>query len=152
MTDFLETTVDKFTFRVATDRLYSRDGLWVLPLEGAGGRVRVGLADYVQQHSGDTVFVTVRPAGTRLKPGDDFVDFETIKIVITLSSPVGGTIAAVNAALQAKPELVNQSPYDEGWLAEIDVGDWEVQRRTLLAPDAYLAIMRAEAEGEARKP
>ena len=56
MSEFLETTVDKFTFRVATDRLYSGDGLWVFWLQPQGGnRVRVGLTDFLQQHSGGTI-------------------------------------------------------------------------------------------------
>ena len=52
MPEYLETTADKFTFRVATDRLYSPEGVWILP-EPDAKRVRVGLADYLQQHNGD---------------------------------------------------------------------------------------------------
>ena len=64
MPEYLETTVDKFIFRVATDRLYSRDGVWVLePAEG--GRVRLGLTDYLQQRNGDVAFVHLKPVGTR---------------------------------------------------------------------------------------
>ena len=153
MPEYVETTVDKFTFKVATDRFYCTEGLWILWLQPqAGNRVRVGLTDYVQQHSGDVTFVTVKPAGTKLQIGDELADFETMKIVLTLASPVSGTIALVNDALDLNPELVNQSPYDKGWLAEIDVTDWEARRATLLDPNAYFAFMKAEAEEEARKP
>ncbi len=55
MPKYLETTADKFTFRVATDRLYTAEGVWVLP-EADGKRVRVGLVDYLQQHNGDVAF------------------------------------------------------------------------------------------------
>ena len=61
MPDYLETTVDKFTFKVATDRLYTAEGVWA---QGDGGRVRVGVTDYVQQRSGDVAFAEVKPAGT----------------------------------------------------------------------------------------
>lgn len=153
MSKDLETTVDKFTFKVPTDRLYSREGLWVLAIPNQGvDRVRVGLTDYVQQHSGDTTFVTVKPPGTKLRLGDDLADFETIKASIVLASPVSGTIAAVNDALEPTPELVNQSPYEKGWLAEIDAPDWKAERAGLLDANAYFTGMKAEAEEEARKP
>jgi glycine cleavage system H protein len=152
MSEFLETTVDKFIFRAATDRLYSRDGLWAFWLEPrTANRVRVGLTDYLQQHSGDVTFVTLKPVGTTLDVGDDLVDFETIKVTLALPSPVSGTIVAVNDALELSPELVNQSPYDQGWLAEIEASDWEAGRASLLGPEAYLAIMKSEAEEEAKK-
>ena len=68
MPEYLEMTADKFTFRVATDRLYSPEGVWVLP-EPDGTRVRVGLADYLQQHNGDVAFANVKPAGTQAGGG-----------------------------------------------------------------------------------
>ena len=152
MSEFLETTIDKFTFRVATDRLYSREGLWVvrLPLEG-GNRVRVGLTDSLQQQSGDAAFVTVRPTGTRLWVGDDLADLETIKVILTLPSPVGGVIVAVNDALDLNPEFVNQSPYEKGWLAEIDAMDWEADRATLLDAKAWFAVMQSQVQAELEK-
>ncbi len=129
MTELLETTIDKFTFRVATDRLYRRDGLWILWTEPPrGSRVRVGLTDFLQQRSGDAAFVTVRPVGTKLRAGDDLAHLETVKVTLALPSPVSGTIVAVNEALELNPELVNQSPYDQGWLADIEAPDWEAGR------------------------
>jgi glycine cleavage system H protein len=152
MPEFIETTVDKFTFRVATDRLYCSDGLWVFWIQPQGGsRVRVGLTDYLQQHSGDVAFITVKPPGSRLQVGDDLADMETIKITMTLDSPVAGTIVAVNDALELHPELVNQSPYEKGWLAEIDAADWETSRTSLLDAKAYFAVMKSQAEEEAKK-
>lgn len=152
MTEYLETTVDKFIFRVATDRLYCRDGLWVLWLQPEGGkRVRIGLTDYLQQHSGDTTFVTVKPVGTKLNIGDDLADFETIKVNITLPSPVSGSIVAINETLELHPELVNQSPYENGWLAEVEVTDLEAGRAALLDAKAYFAFMKAQAEEEVKK-
>jgi len=152
MTEFLETTVDKFTFRVATDRLYSSDGVWVLWLQPQRDRrVRVGVTDYLQQHSGDVAFVTVKPLGTKLQVGDDLAELETIKVNLMLASPVSGTIVAINDALELNPELVNQSPYEKGWLAEIDATDWEVGRASLLDAKDYFAVMRSQSEEEAKK-
>lgn len=63
MSEFLETTVDKFTFKVATDRLYTAEGVWA---KLDGDLVRVGLSDFVQQRSGDVAFAEVKPAGTQV--------------------------------------------------------------------------------------
>jgi glycine cleavage system H protein len=153
VTDFLESAIDKFVFRVATDRLYCRDGLWISWIQPQGGnRVRVGLTDYLQQHSGDVAFVIVKPPGTQLQVGDDLADLETIKINITLPSPVSGAIVAINESLELKPELVNQSPYEDGWLAEIEATNWEAGRASLLDAKTYFAIMKSQAEEEIGKP
>jgi glycine cleavage system H protein len=153
MSEFLATTVDKFTFRVATDRLYCRDGLWVIWIQPQeGNRVRVGLTDYLQQRSGDVAFATVKPLGTKLRIGDDLAELETIKVNLALPSPVSGAIVGINDALELNPEFVNQSPYEKGWLAEIEATDWEADRGGLLDAKAYLAIMQSQAEEELKKP
>jgi glycine cleavage system H protein len=149
MAEYLETTVDKFVFRVATDRLYSADGVWVLQLESAGhGRVRVGLTDYVQQLNGDVAFAHIKPAGTRLTAGEEFADIETIKATASLPAPVAGEIVEVNSALGLTPELANQDPYQKGWLAVIKATDWEAARTRLLDPQAYLSLMQSQAQEE----
>jgi glycine cleavage system H protein len=146
MPEYLETTVDKFTFRVATDRLYTSDGVWVQP-QGTM-QVRVGLTDFVQQHGGDVAFANVKAIGTRLKSGDALGELETMKVNVELPSPVAGTIAEVNKALELKPELINQDPFGNGWLALIEPANWEADRTKLLDPEAYLATMRLQAEQE----
>ncbi len=151
MAEYLETTVDKFTFRVATDRLYTNEGLWVMSLEPQGSnRLRFGLTDYLQQHGGDLAFVSVKPVGTKLTAGRECAELETMKTALSLLSPVTGTIVAINAALEPNPELVNQDPYGKGWLAEIEASDWESERRTLLDPPAYVTAMQAQIEAELR--
>jgi glycine cleavage system H protein len=145
MPEYLETTVDKFIFRVATDRLYSLDGVWVV---AEGNRVRLGLTDYVQQRGGDVAFAHPKPAGTTLAAGDEFAELETIKTVVSLFTPVGGTIVEVNAELDMNPEVINQEPYGKGWLAVIEAADWEADRVKLLDPQGYLSAMRKQAEAE----
>ena len=149
MPDFLRTTVDKFTFLVATDRLYTSDGVWVVWVQTQGtSRVRVGVTDFMQQHNGDVAFASVKPPKTTLQVGDEFAEIETMKVTIGLSSPVGGTIVEVNAALTLKPEIVNEDPYEKGWLAEIETANWEADRAKLLDPQAYMAVMQSQAEQE----
>lgn len=147
MSDYFQTTIDKFTFRVAKDRFYTSDGIWLLPVASVG-RVRVGVTDFFQQHNGDVAFVNVKAAGTNLAAGDEFADMETMKVTVGLPSPIAGTIAEANQALEVTPEIVNQDPYEKGWLADIEAGDWESDRTKLLDASAYLAVMRGQAEEE----
>ncbi len=145
MQEYLETTVDKFIFRIATDRLYSPDGVWA---QFQGNRVRVGLTDYLQQRGGDAAFVHIKPVGTGLIGGDEFAELETIKANQSLFSPVSGTVVEVNSNLSLAPEIINEDPYGKGWLAVIETADWESERAKLLDPHAYLSAMRSQAEQE----
>jgi len=147
MPEYLETIVDKFTFKVATDRLYTREGVWALV---EGNRVRIGLSDFSQQRSGDIAFAEVKPVGTTLSIGDEVASIETIKVNVALSAPVNGTLIEVNPAMETAPEAINQDPYGAGWLAVIAVSDWESDRSRLLDPPAYFALIKAEAEAEAK--
>ena len=148
MSEYLETTVDKFTFSVAPDRLYTREGLWA---KHEAGQVWIGLTDFLQQRSGDVAFAEVQPEGTEIKAGDDIAVIETIKVDTILESPVGGVVVQVNPAMDESPEVINQDPYGEGWMAVIDVKDWEADKDSLLEPDAYFKIMKHQAEEEAAK-
>ena len=152
MAEYLETTVDKFVFRVATDRFYSSDGVWAFWVESQGnGQVRIGLTDYLQQLNGDVAFVHVKPVGSELAVGDEVAEVETIKANVSLYSPISGTVVEINADLDLSPEIVNQEPYGKGWLAVIEATNWEVDRAKLLDPQAYLSAMRSQAEEELKK-
>lgn len=146
MSEFLETTVDKFIFRVATDRFYSRDGIWLL--EVGDGRVQLGLTDYLQQRNGDVAFVHVKPIGTTLAVGEEFAELETIKANASLFTPIAGTLLEVNKALELFPETINEAPYAKGWLAVLQALDWEIGTAKLLDAQSYLSLIRVEAEQE----
>lgn len=149
MSNFLETTVDKFTFKVATDCFYTREGVWA---REENGRVRIGLSDFVQQRSGDVAFAEVKPVGTVIAAGEEVAEIETIKVTITYTSPVSGKIAGVNPAMNEAPESINQDPYGAGWLAVMDVANWDTDRAKLLDPQTYFKIMKDQAEEETKKP
>jgi glycine cleavage system H protein len=148
MTEFLETTVDKFKFRVATDRYYNDQGVWA---KEEDGNVRIGLSDFVQQRNGDVAFADVKPIETSLVFGDDLAVIETIKVNITFASPASGKVMMVNPAMQDAPEAINQDPYGDGWLAVIKPSVWNIDRALLLDHRAYFARMKKEAEEEAKK-
>jgi glycine cleavage system H protein len=145
MSEFLEVMVDKFTLKVSTDRFYSAEGIWA---KSEGKAVRIGLSDYLQQRSGDVAFVEVRPVGSEVTFGDETAVIETIKVNISLGSPVTGKVVEINPAMSASPEVVNQDPYGTGWLAVIEPTDWEADQARLLTPAAYFERMKGEAERE----
>ncbi len=150
MAEYLQLAADKFTFRVATDRLYSPEGVWLQ--SEAANRVRIGLTDFMQQHSGDVAFLSVKTPGTQLKVGEDIADIETVKVTQSIPCPIAGTILEANQALDVTPELVNQDPYGGGWLAVVEATNWEADRAELLDPSAYLSAMRSQVEQEMQQP
>ncbi len=148
MPNFLETTVDKFTFRIADDRFYSRAGVWALAEDS---RIRIGLSDFLQQRNGDVAFAEVKPVGTQLALDDEVAVIETIKVNISLGSPVAGRIVEVNPAMTATPETINQDPYGAGWLVVIEALDWKTDQVELLTPQAYLGYIKSQAEDEVKR-
>lgn len=147
MPEFLQTTIDKFTFRVALDRDYTPEGVWA---KFEAGGVRVGLSDFAQQHSGDIAFVETMPVETRLKTGDEIAAIETIKVNISVGSPVAGKIIEVNPAMENAPENINRDPYGEGWIASLVPFDWETDRACLMNAHGYFEYMKRLAEDEAQ--
>jgi len=146
--EMLELTVDKFTFRVPKGLYYNDTGVWV---RQKGGVAQLGLSDFAQQRSGDMAFAEVKPVETVLKPGDEFASVETIKVNVILPSPVTGAIAEINASLEDAPELINQDPYDKGWLVVVELTDWDSDKTKLLDADAYYALIKVQAEEEVKK-
>ena len=141
----LEFTVDKFTFTIPTDRLYHPTGMWIKERDG---RLLVGVTDYFQQHSGDVAFAEVAEPSTTLAAGDRLANIETIKVDVELPSPVSGIVAELNDRLELEAEVINQDPYDVGWLAIVEPGAWEAERATLMTAEAYYAHSHAPARQE----
>jgi glycine cleavage system H protein len=148
--DYLEATFDKFTFRVATDRLYSPEGVWVQTRPD--GQARVGVTDFLQQHSGDVAFVSVKAPGTKVGTGDEFAEMETMKMTLSLIAPIAGAVIEVNPALELTPEVVNQDPYGQGWLALLEPASWATEKTRLLDAQAYFALMKSQVEQERLPP
>ena len=102
------------------DLRYAEDHEWA---RIEGDRVRVGLDDYAQDQLGDIVFVELPQVGDTFKKGDEFSTVESVKAVVECYLPVSGEITDVNKALEDAPELVNQSPYGDGWFVEVSPAD-----------------------------
>jgi len=102
------------------DLRYTKDHEWAR-LEGE--KVRVGLDDYAQDQLGDIVFVELPRDGDTYTKGDVFATVESVKAVCECYLPVGGKVIAVNTALEESPELINKSPYGDGWMVQVDPDD-----------------------------
>ena len=100
---------------------YSSDHEWV----GGGetGRVRIGITDYAQDSLGDVVFVQLPTLGDTVASGATLGEVESTKSVSDIYAPVGGTVVAINDALNESPQLLNEDPFGEGWICEIEIND-----------------------------
>ncbi len=93
---------------------YSKDYMWV---KVEGDKARIGVTDFAQKQLHDIVFVELPSAGDALEVGDPFGTIESVKAVSDLIAPISGAIEEVNEEVGSKPELLNEDPYGEGWLA-----------------------------------
>ncbi len=101
-----------------------------------GDVVRVGITDFAQDELGDVVFVELPDVGDALDQGDAFGVVESIKAVSDLYAPVSGEVVDTNEDLFDAPELVNDSPFGDGWMLEIEP-DAESEFEGLLSADEY---------------
>ncbi len=100
---------------------YTKDHEWITLLED-GSTALVGITDFAQHELGDIVFVELKSAGTTLKEHEVFGTVEAVKTVADLFAPVAGEILEVNTGLD-NAEIVNQDPYNTGWLIKLKVAD-----------------------------
>ncbi|MGD2127406.1 MAG: glycine cleavage system protein GcvH [Desulfobacteraceae bacterium] len=120
------------------DMRYASDHEWA---KSDAHKLRIGISDYAQDQLGDIVFVELPQVGDTFGKGEEFGTVESVKAVAELYMPVGGEILAVNKALEDSPELVNQSPYQEGWMIEVKPSDLS-EMDTLMSKDAYLEMLK----------
>ncbi len=121
-------------FEVPDDRRYVASHEWTTI--DADPVVRVGISDFAQDELGDVVFVELPDEGDEIRRGEEFGVVESIKAVSDLYAPVSGTVTGVNETLFDEPELVNEDPYGEGWMLEVDPSDPD-ELNDLLSPEEY---------------
>ena len=122
---------------VPDDLYYTEDHEWV---RVKGENVTIGVSDYAQDQLGDIVFVEMPASGDQFKKGDEFGTVESVKAVAELYMPIGGEVIQANQALEDAPELLNQSPYAEGWIIEIKPEDAS-QLEAIMDKGAYLKML-----------
>ena len=119
---------------------YSRDHEWV---KIEGNHATVGITDYAQSQLGDVVFVEVPEIDTEITVGTGFSVVESVKAVSDIYAPVDGKIVKVNDALTDTPEIMNEDPYGEGWIAVIKIAD-SVSLDHLLSSEEYEKFITEE--------
>ncbi|MCD4741357.1 MAG: glycine cleavage system protein GcvH [Desulfobacteraceae bacterium] len=117
---------------------YAKTHEWV---KKDNDRVKIGLNDYAQDQLGEIVFVEVPEVGDTFSKGDEFGNVESVKAVSEIYIPVSGEIIAVNENLEDAPELVNDSCYGKGWIAEVKLSD-PSELDSLLDKKAYLETLK----------
>lgn len=117
---------------------YSAEHEWARSTE-TPERIRIGITDFAQDALGDVVYVDLPAVGAEVSSGESVGELESTKSVSELYAPVSGIVVAVNEHLADHPELLNEDPYGEGWLCEIEMRDaTELER--LLDAEAYTAL------------
>lgn len=121
------------SFEIPDELRFLESHEWVRKEDGTA---RVGISDFAQDELGDIVFVEFPEEGDEIAHDEEFGVVESIKAVSDLYSPVSGTVTATNDALLDAPELVNDDPYGEGWMLEVDLDDPD-ELDDLLDAEAY---------------
>lgn len=116
---------------------YSSDHEWI---SRDGTRVRIGITDYAQDSLGDVVFVQLPTVGEAVQSGATVGEVESTKSVSDIYAPVSGTVVAVNDTLTDSPQLLNEDPFGEGWICEIEVSSAD-EVDALLDSAAYTALI-----------
>jgi glycine cleavage system H protein len=122
---------------VPSDLKYTKEHEWI---RVEGDVAFIGITDYAQNELGEIVFVEVETVGESLSAQEVFGTVEAVKTVSDLFLPVDGEILEFNEILEDKPELVNESPYNEGWMIKIKISN-PTQIKDLLSDNEYINLI-----------
>ena len=100
---------------------YTKDHEWIKVMDG--NVAKVGITDYAQKELGDIVYLEIETEGETLDKEEPFGTIEAVKTVSDMFMPVGGNVKSVNPKLEDEPEVVNQDPYEEGWMIDIEMNN-----------------------------
>ena len=146
--EFYQTVEDKFIFKVKRGLLYTEDDVWV---KVEGKNARIGVTDFFQRRGGDIVYIVLPKVKDKVEKEEEFIQFETIKAVSTIKSPLSGTIEKVNDSLNDRPELVNEDPYGEGWLIVVATQKLKENLTEFLTAEKYFELMKVKIKKDLEK-
>src|ERR1035438_4541340 len=124
--------------KVPENLMYTKDHEW---LRTEGDEAYVGISDYAQHELGDIVFIEVETVGEIIAKGESFGTIEAVKTVSDMFMPVGGEVLSFNEELNNKPEIINQDPYDKGWVIKIKIQNKD-EIIQLLNPAQYAELTK----------
>lgn len=121
-------------YQILEGLLYTKEHEWA---KQEGSVVKVGITDYAAKTLNDVVYVTSPKLNAKVEQMKSMGTVESIKAVSEIYSPISGTVSKVNGQLDSRPELVNMSPYGEGWLVEVAPSRYAEESKTLMDARAY---------------
>lgn len=124
--------------QIPSDLLYTAEHEWLRLHDD--GSATVGITDYAQESLGDITFVEFPAVEDELSQGDTFGVVESVKAASDLYMPLNGKVLEINEKVDEAPELLNQDPFNEGWLLKISISD-PSQVAALLSPEAYSELV-----------
>ena len=118
---------------------YNSEHLWV---KVNGDKALIGVTDFAQDQLGDIIYVDIPEAGYELEQNESFGTIESAKSVSELYAPLGGQVTRINESLKDEPELINEEPYDSGWILEVKLNN-ENEVEELLSPEQYEELLNS---------
>ncbi|HIP42436.1 MAG TPA: glycine cleavage system protein GcvH [Aquifex aeolicus] len=131
-------------YLIKGDRYYTKEHEWVLVNNDLA---QIGITDYAQKQLGDIVYVDLPEVDKEIDAGDTLVNLESVKNVAPVYAPVTGTVVSVNEDLKDEPGLVNDDPYDAGWIAIIEMKD-PTEIEDLMTAEDYAEYLKEIVEEE----
>ncbi|HEU0021620.1 MAG TPA: glycine cleavage system protein GcvH [Dehalococcoidia bacterium] len=122
------------------DRKYTREHEWIKVEDAATNRALVGITEYAQDQLGDVVYFDLPQAGVSVRAMQKMGEVESVKAVSDLYSPVSGQVIEVNSGLIDHPEMVNEDPFEKGWIMRVTMSDATEMDR-LMSPEDYEAYI-----------
>ena len=133
----------KGEFEIPKDLYYTKEHEW---LKAEGDKCRIGITDYAQNSLHEVVYVDLPKVGTKIAQMQSLGTVESVKAVADVYSPIAGTVLEVNNTLSDAPELVNKSPYRDGWITIIQPADLKKELAGLMSPEAYRDLLKKITE------
>jgi len=118
---------------IPEELLYTKEHEWI---KIENNRGKIGITDYAQNALGDVTFVELPKIGDEIKQFEPFASIESVKAVSDIYAPMSGKIIKINEKLLNSPELINKSPYNDGWLVIIELFDIK-ERESLMSAEVY---------------
>ena len=136
---------DKFVFRLPKEKgfYFNENDVWAYVV---GNKARIGVTDFAQKSLSDIMFFTPPTVGNKIEQFEEAGSIESGKAVFEIVSPFGGTIISVNEKLLEAPELINQNPYEQGWIAEMELSDFEGDKDLLHEFDGYFTVLKRKVD------
>ncbi|MCD6154371.1 MAG: glycine cleavage system protein GcvH [Candidatus Verstraetearchaeota archaeon] len=127
-------------YEIKEELYYTKDHEWVKIVEE---EAIIGITDYAQKELRDIVYVDLPEMGRKVKQGEKLCEVESVKAVSEVYSPVSGEVVEVNERLEDSPELINQDPYGDGWIAKLKPENLEGDMENLMNAEEYAEYIKS---------